>query len=566
MLKEQYKILLVIASSIVILVITGFLFKRTEYFLFRELAYSEIPKEIYNTELPFLFKKKHIFNLPIGLIFASISIFTFTLFQIIVNSKFKTVIKLRSKPLKKYAKFYYDFGFNLTIMNGRLQDKNSYQDSFKIPLNEWESYRQNRQTKEHIMSFNWDDATGIGAITGINDLVCLDIDGCKDINFIEGFLNSLGLSKDYNWVVRSGSHTGFHIWIKTSTNFPGSIPYPPNNTLFYFPRKKFRILFKQIELRISDHVVLPPSINRNGNDYKFINNVPSNPPNEVDIINLIQNIEKVAICKNDYEYQVLKERQIMSILFIYLESSTNFYEMNFCSTNQYGGNATKISNTINVESPAQLIEHPKIVEIFRAINQADLVVLFEAGNVIKDIIKHLRAKDLLFYNKPVFQLNEFIKPHYVNGFNNLDDLYLTLFPFDNLEARENKNNIDIFIISFFRLADYFQDLRFKFKQYLNLDFEYFNVQIQNINEEKLSAIVLAIQREFIVSFTTSKDTILTTNREPKVRTILPLETSENSDGQSIINGFCFFESKINSYNLDDIRDLIVNPQFIDYTI
>ncbi len=575
MFKEQSKVQLIIASSILILTITGLIFGKTEYYFHSSnllIGTTEISKEDYlkfkddvNEKYLLNLKKKHYFNLPIGLVFTSISILVYTLLQSKILPKQWTVRIFRSKSLKEYVKFYYDIGFNLTIINGKSAAKNSYQDSFKIPLNEWELFREKRQTKEYITSLNWGDATGIGAISGINGLVCLDFDGCKDVEFIEGFLSSLGLPKNYEWVIRSGSYTGFHIWIKTSTSFPSSIPYPPNNTLYYSPLEKYSILFKQIELRLSDHVVLPPSKNRDGNDYKFLNNAPLGTPIGIEIIKIIHTIEKVAFCKNSYEYQVLKERKVMIILFINLESNTNSYEINFCTTDQYGGNATKISNISSVKNLSQLFEQLYALEIYQVINQADLIVLFETEDAIKGIIKHLKEIKLIIYEKPVLQLNELIKRHYFKGFNNLNDLYLTLFPFSDLNVFENINHLDIYIKSFFKLAEYFQDLRFKFKQYLNLDSKFYNLHIENTKEKKFIAVGLSKEHEFLLRFNISPDIDLTANDELKIRTILPLDISEDRYGQFIIRGFSFFESQINYYNLNDMRDLIINPQFIDYT-
>lgn len=220
MFKEQFRNQLIIASVIIILSVAGFLFGKTEYYYFSDqFGYAEITKELYQSnrnDPEYLTRiiKKHLFNLPIGLIVTAFSLFAWTIFQYKVYNKLKKDEALHPQSFKDFAEYYYNWGFNLTIINGLMQNINSYQDSYKIPINDWEGYRNVRQTKNQIESLDWSKATGIGAITGVSDLVCIDFDGCKDYEFIKGFLTALKLPTDYRWVVRSGSHTGFHIWLK----------------------------------------------------------------------------------------------------------------------------------------------------------------------------------------------------------------------------------------------------------------------------------------------------------------------------------------------------------------
>jgi len=74
-----------------------------------------------------------------------------------------------------------------------------------------------------------------------------------------------------------------------------------------------------------------------------------------------------------------------------------------------------------------------------------------------------------------------------------------------------------------------------------------------------------MRHEFLLRFVLSPDSNLATVNETKIRTIFPLEISEDTNGELCVKGFCFSESKINSFNLNDISDLIINPQFIDYS-
>ncbi len=568
MFKNQYKNQIIIASALIILSVTGFLFGRTDYYFLEDrLGYVEVPKQYYlnnksDSELSSRFKRKHSFNLLIGLLSTSISLLVWITLQSKVSLWNINIKTLRLKTLKDFAEHYYNLGFNLTIINGLSKNNNSYQDSFKIPLNDWESFRKVRQTKDEITAFDWENATGIGAITGVNELICIDIDGCNDLEFIKGFLFALNLPADYNWVVKSGSHTGFHIWVKASTSFPSSIPYPPNNTLYYFPLKDYRVLFKQIELRLSDHIVLPPSKNRDGNYYVYINDTPLTPPDEIEIKKLIHTIEKVSYCKNSYEYQVTTERRAMSILFILFESDNGIYKVNYCTTNQYGGVTSSIPEPVLLKSPSQLFDQHINGGICRAINQSDLLILFESENHIKEFIRVLTANSLISYNKPVFQVNELIKQHYLKGFSGILDLYQCLFPFGDFHQQRQIKHLDLFVKVFFKLANHFQNLRFKFKQYLNLDASFFKIEIPNIMNDQTEAVYLAQQHEFILTFKLNSNE---TGKGPSVRTILPNEIISDIDNKIILSGFCYSDCKTHLFDLEYVSDLILNPQFIDYS-
>lgn len=178
MFKDQFKNQIVILSALIILSFTGFLFGRTEYYYFEDrLGYVEIPKRYYlnnkyDPEISSRLKRKHSFNLLIGLVSTSISLLVWITFQSKVYLRIINTKAPRLKSLKDFADHYYNLGLNLTIINGLNKNNNSYQDSFKIPLNDWESFRMVRQTKDEITAFDWENASGIGAITGVNDLIC----------------------------------------------------------------------------------------------------------------------------------------------------------------------------------------------------------------------------------------------------------------------------------------------------------------------------------------------------------------------------------------------------------
>ena len=179
-----------------------------------------------------------------------------------------------------YANYYYNFGFNVTcILNERNEHTDPGPNILKSPSHEWTHFRHTRQSLETLHAYQWEKAKGVGLVLGYNNLRALDIDECADLSIIPDFLNILDLPQDYEWVMRSGSHNGFHI-------------------LFYAEEHKYEVArnkikafksdrFKHIELRWIGHLVLPPSMHITFNNYAFFNPViPKRKPLEIDNENL----------------------------------------------------------------------------------------------------------------------------------------------------------------------------------------------------------------------------------------------------------------------------------------
>ncbi|MBL7839379.1 MAG: bifunctional DNA primase/polymerase [Cyclobacteriaceae bacterium] len=161
-----------------------------------------------------------------------------------------------TRSLRTSAEAYFKLGFNLT----------GIKDYKKAPYHKWKEFLQRRQKEGEALNHEWYTLTGIGAITGINSLFCLDFDECDQSN-IARFLQMLGLPMDYNWVVISGSGKGFHIWF-SSFQLENERTKLGGGVVVYQPKEAG--LLKQIELRINQHVVLPPSKSQTG-QYRFLN-------------------------------------------------------------------------------------------------------------------------------------------------------------------------------------------------------------------------------------------------------------------------------------------------------
>ena len=173
-----------------------------------------------------------------------------------------------SELAKAYKKNY---GFNVLPVQG------------KRPTIVWENWQIIEQSENDIESLGWDDTiTGIGGICGINDLRNLDFDKVVNEKIVEMILNELGLTTKYEWIVRSGSQAGFHIWLKVRES---EMLHKSLNG----PKSVYRLKLKEdgfcdhIELRWNkSQTILPYSQHESGNKYSFLYNDPIKPPIEVE--------------------------------------------------------------------------------------------------------------------------------------------------------------------------------------------------------------------------------------------------------------------------------------------
>ena len=198
-----------------------------------------------------------------------------------------------------YANYYYNFGFNVTcILNERNEHTSPGPVILKSPSHEWTHFKNTRQSLKTLHSYKWGKAKGIGIVLGYNGLRALDIDECYDFSVIPDFLSILDLPSDYEWVMKSGSHNGFHI-------------------LFYADEHKFEVAknkikafkserFKHIELRWIGHLVLPPSIHFTLNNYEFLKPIiPKFAPTKINNDNLYLLLDKY--CKRKSQEKQTKK-------------------------------------------------------------------------------------------------------------------------------------------------------------------------------------------------------------------------------------------------------------------
>ena len=102
---------------------------------------------------------------------------------------------------REIAKDYYElFGFNLLPLEN------------KVPKINWEKWQAEEMLLGDIDGLGWNaNINGIGAISGINKLRCLDFDKVNDYEVVRKFVSKLGLPSEYQWIVKSGSGKGYHM-------------------------------------------------------------------------------------------------------------------------------------------------------------------------------------------------------------------------------------------------------------------------------------------------------------------------------------------------------------------
>lgn len=218
--------------------------------------------------------------------------------------------------LRETAKDYNElFGFNVIPLEN------------KVPKLKWEQWQFNEMQIDEIEGLGWNANTnGIGAISGIKKLRCFDFDKVSKFSIIQEFVRELGLPLKYEWIVKSGSGNGNHIWFYCS---PLSISpkgreerLSENDLLFKtLGGDKSYYKFELKEAGICDHIelrwkncqtVLPPSLHPTGHKYTFVNgsnlSLPSNPPMNVGVGKLIEVVREY--CKLESETKDVRREKL----------------------------------------------------------------------------------------------------------------------------------------------------------------------------------------------------------------------------------------------------------------
>jgi len=163
----------------------------------------------------------------------------------------------------------------------------------KRPTINWDKWQTEIQTENDINNMDWNNATGLGGIQGINDWRCIDIDAAEDYEIVELILKALDLPEKYCWVVQSGSGEGFHIYIRVKQNYESLKKLGGLKAVYKFKMKQEGYC-KHIELRwMNCQTALPYSMHESGGIYSFYFDDPKEPPDYVEL-------EKVIECLNEF--------------------------------------------------------------------------------------------------------------------------------------------------------------------------------------------------------------------------------------------------------------------------
>lgn len=162
----------------------------------------------------------------------------------------------------------------------------------KKPAVEWDRLQTERQTKEEIQSYDWNNSTGLGIVCGINGFVCIDFDKIKSNDVVVAFLKELGFNEKYTWRVKSGSGTGEHIWVRVTE------PLPFNKGVIFGYSKDGS--FDHLEIRWKEcQTLIPPSVHASGNAYEWVYGQPQIEPHEVRIDAILSAYQACAVLKLD---------------------------------------------------------------------------------------------------------------------------------------------------------------------------------------------------------------------------------------------------------------------------
>lgn len=202
---------------------------------------------------------------------------------------------------REIAKDYYElFGFNLLPLEN------------KVPKINWEKWQAEEMLLGDIDGLGWNaNINGIGAISGINKLRCLDFDKVNDYEVVRKFVSKLGLPSEYQWIVKSGSGKGYHIWFYCDDD-SYIIKVLSGDKSYYKLQLKENGLCDHIELRWKNcQTVLPPSFHPSGKQYEFVNlrgsGLPSQEPFNIGVGKLIEVLKEFCVLESESNAEKVSE-------------------------------------------------------------------------------------------------------------------------------------------------------------------------------------------------------------------------------------------------------------------
>jgi DNA polymerase III epsilon subunit-like protein len=211
--------------------------------------------------------------------------------------------------LQIYAKRYWQLGLNVTSITPKITEFNFDSNCIlKTASHDLQQLTTKKQSLEDLNSLDWQNAVGIGTVTGFGikqtvkkgskigtitaPLILIDIDGCNDLKIVKLVLGLLDLPLNYQWVIKSGSGIGYHIYVRS---YLGGLTKRFDKGCAYNPLNMYREKFLKLELLWNSHAVLPPSIHMSTFKYEFLNcRFPNTVPEIVDNVTLLAAIGDVC--------------------------------------------------------------------------------------------------------------------------------------------------------------------------------------------------------------------------------------------------------------------------------
>lgn len=183
--------------------------------------------------------------------------------------------------------------------------KRDFKRAFKVPFHALPKKRDDYCYRPiPLINYNWEQATGIGTYSAYRkdfQLRCIDIDGCVFDEFIDSFLEKLNLPIDYEWVIRTGSGEGFHIWVWCE-DLPSGLLLKGDSkhileqsgVILFHPNDRYKYTFKVLEVRWNAFCILPPSRSVSGSKYSFRHKLPRTGIIKIDPKTLFDAIDVVG--------------------------------------------------------------------------------------------------------------------------------------------------------------------------------------------------------------------------------------------------------------------------------
>lgn len=228
------------------------------------------------------------------------------------------------RNIQTFARYFHNLGLNISCISKPLNIEYLNQAQYmKKPDPEYSLYYDKRQELNELDGLSWSNATGLGLILGFNDFMCIDLDRCTSIKFVKCLLEILELPDNYEWVVKTGSGSGYHIIVQSPfkpnlvesseigidhwgdyKEFENDRIYPDVEFINSLYDSNYKIssfrsyipYLEKIEFLWKEHCLLPPSYHKSGLQYCFVfKELPESMPKFVSPTRIYNLFHKVVL-------------------------------------------------------------------------------------------------------------------------------------------------------------------------------------------------------------------------------------------------------------------------------